>query len=109
MNEEKNLSKSPTHDGDESVLKMIWLFAAFIPGAIGIACLHLKNPGRWLFPLLIALNLMFSVAASVGLVHGMKDGGVQFIIGLFLAPFFFVLNTLIVLFVGCSGMGRIAP
>jgi len=107
MNEESNLPKPPPNEGDESVLKAIWLLAAFVPSVIGIACFQVKNPGRGLLPLLIALNLILSVAATVGLVRGMKSGGAQFIIGLFLIPFFFVLNVLIVLFVGCSGMGRI--
>ena len=109
MNEESNLPKPPPNEGDESVLKVIWLLAAFVPSLIGIACLHIKNQGQVLLPLLVVLNLVLSVAASVGLVRGMKNGGAQFIIGFFLIPFFFVLNVLIVLFVGCSGMGRIAP
>jgi hypothetical protein len=109
MNEEEKMPRPPPNKGDESVRKVIWLFAAFFPSAIGIASLHLKNPGQLLFPVLVTLNLIFSVAASVGLVRGMKNGGFQFIIGFFLIPFFFVINALIVLFIGCSGMGRIAP
>ena len=109
MNEENNQLKPPPDEDTESVRKAIWLLAAFVPSVVGIACLQIKNPGQGMLPLMLVADLICSVAASVGLVRGMKNGGAQFIIGFFLIPFFFVLNGLIVLFVGCSGMGRIAP
>ena len=109
MNEDNNLPNPSLGNGSDPVRKIIWLFAAFFPGVAGIICLNIKNPGSWLFPALLILNLVFSVASSVGLVKGMKNEGSQFALGFFLTGFFFVLNAFIVLFVGCSGMGRIAP
>lgn len=109
MDDQKEPTQPPPKDGDAYVVKMVWLCAAFFPSAIGIACLHFKNPFRWLFPLILTLNLIFSVAASIGLVRGMRSAASKFILGFFLILFFFVLNALIVLFIGCSGMGRIAP
>jgi hypothetical protein len=68
----------PNYDGSDSA-KVMWLFAAFLPSVIGIACFHLKHPGQWMLPILV------------------------------LVIFFFVLNAFIVIFVGCTSMGRIAP
>ena|SRR5579863_9073404 len=107
MNEESSLPQPPPSERDKSFRKVMWLLAAFVPSALGVACFHLKERGRELLPYVVVVNLVISVAASVGLVRGMKNAGAQFILGLFLIPFFFVLNVLIVFFVGCSGMGRI--
>jgi len=109
MSEEQNLPQPLPNDGDGSTPKIVWLFAAFFPSVIGIASLYTKNPGQWLVAVLVVLNLVCSVAASAGLVRGMKKEGIQVIVGFFLFVFLFVLNALIVLFVGCSGKGRIAP
>jgi hypothetical protein len=109
MSEEQNLPPPPPNDGDKSFLKIIWLFAAFVPSVIGIACLHIRQPAGWLYPVLTLLNLFLSVAAAGGLVRGMKQGGMKTVVAFFLFVFFFVLNALIVVFVGCSGTGRIAP
>ncbi len=107
MNEDGKLPQPPPNESEEALRRLMWLLAAFLPSVIGIACFHLKKPRQGLLPLLVGVNLALSVAASVGLVRGMKNVGAQFILGLFLIPCFFVLNTLIVLFVGCSGMSRI--
>ena len=109
MDEKTNSTPPPPNDGDRFVAKLLWLCAAFIPSVIGVACLQLKNPGQGLLPALLILNLVFCVTASIGLLQGMKSEASRFIFAVFLILCFFVLNTLIVLFIGCSGMGRIAP
>jgi hypothetical protein len=109
MSEEQNAPEPPPNDGNKSVPKIIWLFAAFIPSVIGIGCLHVKYQGRGLLSFLLLLNLIFSVASSVGLVRGMKPSAIRAIMAIFFIIFFFVLNVFIVSFVGCSGGGRIAP
>jgi len=105
----ENNSKPPTED-EIAFRKMFSLFAGFAPSMVAIACFHLKNPGQSLLPLLIILNLICSIVASIGLLRGMKNEGLQILFSFLLIPFFFVLNVLIAIFVGCSGMGgRIAP
>jgi len=109
MNQESNQTNPQPDQNYDSIHKVVWMIAAFVPSVIGIACLQIKNPGNGLFPILVMLNLALSVAASIGLVRGMKNTGSKILLGLFLSAFFFVLNVVIVVFVGCSGAGRIAP
>jgi Na+/H+ antiporter NhaC len=98
----------PNYDGSDSA-KVMWLFAAFLPSVIGIACFNLKHPGQWMLPILVLINAIISVVAGTRLVKGMKDELVQGLLAAFLVIFFFVLNAFIVIFVGCTSMGRIAP
>ncbi len=109
MNEEHNLPEPPADEEAESVRMAIWLLAGFAPSVIGIACLQIKNPGQGMMPLLLVVDLICSVVASIGLVRRMENEGARFATGFFLVPFFFVFNAFIVAFVGCSGTGRIAP
>jgi hypothetical protein len=109
MNEEEQSPQPPPNDEEETSRKIIWLFAAFLPSVIGFACLHIKKPIPSLFGLLVAIDVVCSVAAGKALVRGMKDEASRIFLGVFLSLFFIVLNALIVLFIGCSGMGRIAP
>ena len=109
MSEESNAPQPPPNEGHEPIPKIFWLFAAFVPSLIGVALLYLRSVGRGMLPLAVIADVILSVVAGVGLVRGMKNPGVAFILGCFLVAFFFVVNALIVLFVGCGGMGRIAP
>jgi len=109
MNEESDPPRFPANNGEGAGRRILWLLTAFVPSVIGTVCFQLKNIGSWLLPVLILLTLICCVAASVGLVRGMKNKAAQPIVGLLLIPFFIGLNVLIVLFIGCSGMGRIAP
>jgi hypothetical protein len=107
MSDEPN----PTPGEDKKILlKILYVFIAFLPSLVGIASFQLKNQGQGLIQFLFFLNLICSIVASLGLAQGIKSDGLQFLLNLFLIPAFFVMNVLIVLFVGCSGMGgRIAP
>jgi hypothetical protein len=109
MNEANNPPPPPPNGNDEVSLKIIWLLVAFIPSLIGIACLQIKNSDQWLVLILVVINVLFSMVAGAQLVRGIRNGLTQSIAGLFLVLFFFILNALIVVFVGCSGMGRISP
>jgi hypothetical protein len=109
MSEEKQFSQPPPDDDAEVFRKIMWLCAALFPSLIGFACLHMKPSGQSLLLLLVAVDLICSVAGSIGLVRRMKSAASQVFWGFFFSLFFFVLNALIVLFMGCSGMGRIAP
>jgi hypothetical protein len=109
MSDEKSTPPPPPNDRDYTSFYVICLLVAFLPSLIGILCFNVKNPNEWSATVLVVLNLVCSVVAGVGLVRGIKDGGVKFTVGFFLIPFFFVLNAIIVIFVGCSGGGRIAP
>jgi hypothetical protein len=107
MNSDNNQPDPPPKDQANRAL--IWLLTAFAPSLLGIACLHINNPGRWLALVLVFINFLCTLAAGAALVRGMRAGLTRWIAGLFIVPFLFVLNACIVLFVGCSGMGRISP
>jgi hypothetical protein len=89
--------------------ELMWLLTAFAPSLLGIPCLYIINPGRWLFQVLAFINFLCSVTASAALVRGMRAGLTQCIAGLFIATFLFVLNACIVLFVGCSTTRWLTP
>jgi protein-S-isoprenylcysteine O-methyltransferase Ste14 len=102
MEGEPNEKKPP-------ILNIILLFTAFVPSVVAMLSLRTKNPGQWLAPPLLVLDVVCSFAAAIGLLRTMKNKSVQPILALALAVFFFFVNVLIVIFVGCSDMGRISP
>lgn len=96
-------------EGKKPFLKLIWLLCAFIPSLVAIPCLGIKNMPQWLGLSLLMVNAGCSLFAGIGLLSGIKDPAIRVILGVLLGGFFFVLNVIIVIFIGCSGMGRIAP
>ena len=108
MNDENGLPELPPNGEDRYSRKMMWLLAAFLPSAIGIACVYLIKSDSKLWFLIHGLDLILCVVASVNLVRGMTDKTVQIIAGFFLSIFFFLLNTLIVVSAGCSQIGNFA-
>src|SRR5690242_19856356 len=105
---ETNQSNRP-NGNDEIPREFVWMFCAFLPGLVAILCLEFKNPPQWLWGSLLLLNVLCSLSSGIGLLAKMKDQALQFIFGVLLAGLFFVLNVVIVIFVGCSGTGgRIA-
>ena len=111
MNEENGSHETPPEDRYQPFGKIIWLPVALIPSviAIGMLSLGVQSAGLWLLCFLIALNVLFSVAASVGFMRGLKDEAVQILGGLLLTALFFALNAGIVIFAGCACSGRGAP
>jgi len=106
MNENhKFLEPPPKRDG-EFEPKIIWMGVALLPSVIGMACFGLKGQGQPLLSVLLVLDLIFSVAGSIGLVREIKNETKRFVLGFFLTGFFSVLNAFIVAAIGCAGMGR---
>jgi hypothetical protein len=98
----------PPPGSDEVVFrKVISLFIAFVPSIVAVISFGFKNPAQWLLPTLIWTDVVCSVVAAVGLLSGMKDKAAQVGLSILLAIFFFGLNAIIALFIGCSGGGGI--
>jgi hypothetical protein len=101
---------NPGSGNRAGALKVLWLFCAFIPSVVAISCLKIPNPGQDLLAVLLFVDLVGSFAGAAGLLSGsISNKGVQSVVICFLATFFFILNIVITVFVGCSGMGRVAP
>jgi hypothetical protein len=107
MNEDNQYSQPPLNEGGAPFWKIMWLCAALLPSFIGFAYAYFRNTGPSFTPLLAAVDLVCSVSGSLGLVRGMKSASTRGLLGLFLSVFFFVLNAIIVLFMGCSNVGGI--
>ena len=109
MSDENGSPKFRQNDDLQFYKKMMWLFVALSPSVIGIACgKSIKNESDlWL--LFHGFGFILCVIASIGLVRGMRLKAAQIILGFIFPIFFFSLNTSIVILVGCSQMGRIAP
>jgi hypothetical protein len=100
MNEDP--PKPPPVPGDKTFQKIIWVIVAFLPGLIGIIVVSTTNTDNGALSFLIILNIACSIAASVGLVRGMEVRWVQVLVAFLLIPAFFVINMIIVIFVGCT-------
>ena len=105
MSDQNGSHKFRQDDELQFYRKILWLFAALSPSGIAIGFFKPEGSEFFLFGLCVVL----CVAASVGLVRGMRNKVWQRLFCVLLAFFFFALNTLIVVFAGCSSMGRIAP
>jgi len=102
MNEEINPQQPPNNENNFGS-KILWLFCAFAPSVVAIACFKTNNAG--LFPILIILNLFCSIISGVALIGGIKNKFAAFFIGVFLVLFFLVANAFIAIFIGCSRTG----
>jgi NAD/NADP transhydrogenase beta subunit len=107
--EDEPIKPDEPNEKKPPILNIILLFTAFIPSVVAMLSLRIKNPGQWLAPSLLVLDAVCSFAAAIGLLSAIKNKSVQPILTLVLAVFFFSVNVLIVIFVGCSDMGRISP
>lgn len=97
--------------GNESAFPgLLWLFCAFIPAILAVASLKMNQPDPMLFSTLAVIDVVCSFAAAIGLLRkASMNEAARFLLILFLGAFFSVLNIVITIFIGCSGMGRIAP
>ena len=111
MNKEEDTFQPPSRKDDEGIHKILWLCAAFIPSVIGVALSRNSRTMQWPFgtgfargenELLLALGVICSVAASIGLARGRKTAESRVRLGFVLSLFFFGLNAVIVLFIGCT-------
>jgi hypothetical protein len=105
MNEEPSQSNRPGNQKNPA----IWLLCAFVPSLVAIPCWGLKSPVPALVPLLVILNIVCSLTAGIKLLGRTKAQDLRIALGFLLGVFFFVMNVVVVVFVGCSGMSRIAP
>jgi hypothetical protein len=87
----------------------LWWIVALSPTAFGLLCIGLRDNGRFLLMICPVLDVICSVVGGIGLACQAKTAASRFFAGLFMVPFFILLNAAIVLFIGCSGVGRIAP
>jgi hypothetical protein len=88
-------------------LAAVWLILAFVPSVV--ALLLLPNPSLGVGPALLILSGGCCWVSGFGIVAGVKDSVVRFFAGFILGGVFFLLNVIIVVLIGCSGTGRIAP
>lgn len=90
-------------------LAILWLVLAFIPSVIALAAL--KGTLSAIGPILLIIGVLCCLLGGLGVAGAFKESSsaVSIPIGLLLAGVFFVLNVIIVVLIGCSGMGRIAP
>ena len=107
MSDEIDPPPPANEDPNSSGVTVLWLLFAFLPSLIAIPLINNPSPsiGAWLFPLGGGCCLI----AAFGVLRRMKDPILRIVLGLLLAGLFFVVNIIIVVFIGCSGMGRIAP
>jgi len=108
MREESDLLPPPdSGDPNSSGMTVLWLLAAFAPSFVAIPLINnlASFGGAWLFVLTGGCSLF----AAFGVLRRMKAPVLRIVLGLLLAGLFFILNVFIVILIGCSGMGRIAP
>lgn len=109
MTEQINPPPQPDGTGGNPLPAILWLFVAFIPSLVSIHFLGARNPPQWLATALLILSATCCLCSGFGVLAGVKDVSLRIVLGLVVAIAFFVLNVIVVIFVGCSGMGRIAP
>jgi hypothetical protein len=108
MSDELNQPEEPK-SGKVTLPKSVWLLCAFIPSLLWIPIVGMKNPPDWALKPLWIVTIFCCLLAGVKILDGMKDRVNQFVFGFLLAVVFFLINAVIVIAVGCSGGGRIAP
>jgi hypothetical protein len=110
MSDELNPAPLPNPgETNSSGMTILWLIVALVPSFVAIPLFNNPSPqiGGWLF--LFLLTGGCCIFAAFGVLRRMKDPILRIVLALLVAGLFFVLNVFIVLLIGCSGMGRIAP
>lgn len=79
------------------------------PTPVFMVLVNFKNLPNWVGPALIIMGIICSVAAGFGLMSRANSPITKGLGGLALSVVFFVFNLALVIAVGCSGVGRIAP
>src|SRR5947209_438121 len=87
--------------------QLLWLVVAFIPSAVGIPCLSIRNPTPVLPAILVLIGLGCCVGSAIGLFRGVRNPAVRSLLSVAYVLTFLVINVSIVIFAGCSGIGRI--
>jgi hypothetical protein len=108
MNEQPN----PTPDREKANnpgAAVLWLVFAFVPSLVAAPLINGKYASQFSGPGFMFLTAACCLCSGLGVLRGVKSLTVRIFLGLFLAGVFFALNVFIVILVGCSGTGRIAP
>lgn len=92
---------------------VLWLFVAFVPSLIGLPMVKPMVNGKLPTSLLVPLSLLAvacSLVSAFGLLRKVEPEGKRNLFAVFLAIGLFVLNILIVVFIGCSSaLGNLGP
>jgi hypothetical protein len=92
---------------DNTGIIVLWLLFAFVPCFVAIPLMN--NPSPTVSGGLLILTVTCSLCSGIGVLRGVKNQAARILLGLVLAGVFFVLNVIVVVFIGCSNMGRVAP
>ena len=117
MNDEPIPVTPPTepNGGTKPPSSVMWLFCAFVPSLVAIACFKIiasfkiTVTGQQFLLAILVLNFFCSSKAGAKLARGVKSSEARLTLAILLTLFFFAANVVISIAVGCSGMGRIAP
>ena len=105
--ENKDESPGPPRKPGNWSMAALWLVVAFVPSVLALALWNNSSPG--IGPIVLVPGIGCCLVSGFGITSGMKDSVVRMFAGLLLAGVFFLLNVIIVVLIGCSGMGRVAP
>ena len=83
--------------------KIVWLVVAFIPSLAALATLQ-KDSGPGTLQFLFALDVICSLVAGFGMMSGKPLKASRVVLAIFLTGFFFVVNVVISVLIGCSHM-----
>jgi hypothetical protein len=86
---------------------VLWLVVAFVPSLVALSTFDSRSPTVSGGVLILAVACC--LCSGFGVLGRTKYPETRILFGLLLAGIFFVLNVFIVIFIGCTGMGRIAP
>jgi uncharacterized membrane protein YphA (DoxX/SURF4 family) len=109
MSEENQFSQPPPGDEGKTFPKILWLFVALFPSALAFVCFRFTRVDSTVPAVLAVVDLVCSVAAGIGLARGIKSAAAKAFLAFVLCVFFFILNAIIVLLLGCTGAWRGAP
>ncbi|HWD93215.1 MAG TPA: hypothetical protein VG938_12800 [Verrucomicrobiae bacterium] len=108
MNEEPNPTPNPKRVNSAGVA-VIWLVFAFVPSLVAAPFINGRYAAHFSGPAFLFFAAACCLCSGFGVLRGVKNQAVRVVLGLFLVGVFFILNVFIVILVGCSGTGRIAP
>lgn len=100
MNEDP--SQPPPVPRSKAGQKILWLIVALLPSLLGVITVSAANTNSGVLSFLVILNLVCSIAASIGLVRDINGQGLRYLVAFLLVPAFFVMNAFIVVFIGCT-------
>lgn len=101
----QNPPEEPKQTGNAG-MSILWFLLGFFPSVVSIPFVG-KNSSEFPIQGLLVLAIICCLFSGFGVARGVKNLAARVLLGLFLAGTFFVMNTFIVILVGCSKMGPI--